>query len=139
MKQRQTFTTSQKREYAKNGDSFGLILPTTNTIAMQTYINQLSKHVKTGRHIALVVDNVGWHSSKQLKIPENITLIPLPPYSPELNPMEQVWKWIKHNYLSNIAFENYNDIVDKLAIAWNSFSEDSELVKSICTRQWMNM
>ena len=67
---------------AKTKDSFGLILPTTNTISMQTYIDQLSKHVKVGRQIALVIDNARWHTSKQLKVPENITLIPLPPYSP---------------------------------------------------------
>lgn len=124
---------------AKTGDSFGLILPTTNTIAMQTYIDQLSKHVKVGKHIALVIDNAGWHTSKQLKIPENITLIPLPPYSPELNPAEQIWEWMKHNYLSNICFDNYSDIVDKLVIAWNAFSEDVALVKSVCTREWMNV
>ena len=55
---------------------------------MQTYIDQLSKHLKVGRHIALVVDNASWHTSKKLKIPQNITFIPLPPYSPELNPAE---------------------------------------------------
>ena len=106
---------------------------------MQTYIDQLSKHVKVGRQIALVIDNARWHTSKQLKVPENITLIPLPPYSPELNPMEQVWQWMKHNHLSNICFESYDDIVDKLSIAWNAFSDNDTLVKSICSRQWMNV
>ena len=124
---------------ARSGDSFGLILPNTNTITMQIYIDQLSKHLKVGRHIALVVDNAGWHTSQKLKMPENITLIPLPPYSPELNPAEQIWEWMKHNYLSNLYFKNYNDIVDKLVIAWNAFSDDATLVKSICTREWMNV
>ncbi|WP_232310110.1 MULTISPECIES: IS630 family transposase [Francisella] len=122
---------------AKSRDSFGLILPTANTIAMQTYLNQLSNHIAAGRHIALVVDNAGWHTSKQLDIPKNITLIPLPPYSPELNPMEQVWEWMKNNYLSNICFDSYNDILEKLTIAWNHFSSNAELVKSICSRKWM--
>ena len=124
---------------AKTKDSFGLILPTTNTISIQTYIDKLSKHVKVGRQIALVIDNARWHTSKQLKVPENITLIPLPPYSPELNPMEQVLQWMKHNHLSNICFESYDDIVDKLSIAWNAFSDNDTLVKSICSRQWMNV
>jgi len=104
---------------------------------MQTYLNQLSNHIAAGRHIALVVDNAGWHTSKQLDIPKNITLIPLPPYSPELNPMEQVWEWMKNNYLSNICFDSYNDILEKLTIAWNHFSSNAELVKSICSRKWM--
>ena len=60
-------------------------------------------------------------------------------YSPELNPMEQVWQWMKHNHLSNICFESYDDIVDKLSIAWNAFSDNDTLVKSICSRQWMNV
>ena len=55
---------------ARSGDSFGLILPNTNTITMQIYIDQLSKHLKVGRHIALVVDNAGWHTSQKLKMPE---------------------------------------------------------------------
>jgi len=124
---------------SKTGDSFGLILPTTNTVAMQIYIDLLSTHINEDRHIALVIDNAGWHTSKQLEIPENITLIPLPPYSPELNPAEQIWEWMKHNYLSNMCFKNYDNIVDKLSIAWNAFSNDIELVKSICTRGWMNV
>ena len=104
---------------------------------MQTYLNQLSNHIAAGRHIALVVDNAGWHTSKQLDIQKNITLIPLPPYSPELNPMEQVWEWMKNNYLSNICFDSYNDILEKLTIAWNHFSSNAELVKSICSRKWI--
>lgn len=122
---------------AKTGESFGLILPSTNTFAMQAYMDQLSEHTDQSKHIALVVDNAGWHTSKQLNVPKNITLIPLPPYSPELNSMEQVWGWMKHNYLSNLCFDGYNDILDKLAIAWNAFSSNIELVKSICSRDWM--
>ncbi len=123
----------------KTGESFGLILPATNTDCMQVYLNALSKQIKKGRHIALIVDNAGWHKSKGLIIPQNITLIPLPPYSPELNPMEQVWKWMKHNFLSNICFDSYQDIIDKLAVAWNAFENDYDLVKSICQRDWFNI
>lgn len=121
------------------GDSFGLILPATNTDCMQTYLDALSEHIQKGRHVALIVDNAGWHTSKRLKIPKNITLIPLPPYSPELNPMEQVWQWMKHNYLSNICFDNYQNILDKLTQAWNAFANNIELVKSICQRNWFNV
>ncbi|MRN60413.1 hypothetical protein GJU89_15800 [Brucella sp. 09RB8918] len=89
-----------------------------------------------GRHVALIVDNAGWHTSRNLKIPENITLIPLPAYSPELNSMEQVWQWIKRHFLSNMCFKSYDEIVDKLQQAWNAFSNNTKLVKSICTRNW---
>lgn len=123
----------------KTGNSFGLILPSTNTVSMQTYLDGLSKHIQKGRHVALIVDNAGWHTSKSLNVPDNITLVPLPPYSPELNPMEQVWQWMKHNYLSNICFDKYENILDKLTQSWNAFAENSELVKSICQREWVNI
>ena len=76
---------------AATGESFGLILPYTNTETMKLYLSNFSAQIKLNRHVALVVDNDGWHTSKDLEIPDNITLIPLPPYAPELNAMEQVW------------------------------------------------
>ena len=76
--------------FATTGDSFGLILPKTNAQDMKVSLDLFSKHIKYGRHVALIVDNSRWHRSKDLKIAYNITLIPLPPYSPELNSMEQV-------------------------------------------------
>ena len=94
--------------------------------------------IESGKHCALVIDNAGWHTSKELLVPDNVTLIPLPPYSPELNPMEQVWEWIKQNHLSNLTFKNYEDIVDKLSIAWNDFSNNIDLVKSVCSRSWID-
>ena len=123
---------------AITGDSFGLILPKTNTQSMQIFLDGLSFHIEKDRHAGLIIDNAGWHTSKELKIPKNITLIPLPPYSPELNPMEQVWQWLKRKHLSNICFKNYDDIIDKLSVAWNSFADNPQLVKSICSRDWIN-
>jgi transposase len=122
--------------FATTGDSFGLILPNVSTQSMQIFLDDFSKHIKQGRHAAIIIDNAGWHTAKDLNIPHNITLIPLPPYSPELNSMEQVWQWMKDNFLSNITFENYEEILDKLEEAWNAFSNDIELVKSICYRSW---
>lgn len=122
---------------AKTGDAFGLILPYTNTEAMQLFLNELSCHVKENRHVALVIDNAGWHTTTDLIMPQNITLIPLPPYSPELNAVEQVWNWIKSHYLSNCNFKDYNDIVDNASFAWNEFAKQPDLVKSMCSRDWL--
>jgi transposase len=122
---------------AKTGEAFGLILPYTNTEAMQLFLDELSYNIKLGRHVALVMDNAGWHTANELKVPNNITLVPLPPYSPELNAVEQVWYWIKSHYLSNCNFTDYNDIVDKASFAWNSFTQKPDLVKSLCTREWL--
>ena len=104
---------------------------------MQLFLNELSLQVKDNRHIALIMDNAGWHTAKELSVPKNITLIPLPPYSPELNAVEQVWRWMKSHYLSNCNFKDYDDIVDKVCFAWNEFANQPELVKSMCSRDWL--
>jgi transposase len=122
---------------AKTGEAFGLVLPYTDTEGMQLFLDELSCHIKVGRHIALVIDNAGWHTTTGLAVPQNITLIPLPPYSPELNAVEQVWHWIKSHYLSNCNFKDYNDIVDKASFAWNEFVRQPDLVKSMCGRDWL--
>lgn len=120
------------------GQSFALILPYTNTESMNRFLAELSSEIEHGRHVALVIDNAGWHTAKELNVPSNITLIPLPPYSPELNAMEQIWQWIKSHFLSNQYYENYAAIVDKACHAWNELSKDTELVKSIMHRDWIN-
>lgn len=122
---------------AASGETFGLILPYTNTQAMQLFLNELSLQVDGNRHIALVMDNAGWHTAKNLLVPNNITLVPLPPYSPELNAIEQVWNWMKSHYLSNCNFKDYEDIVDQTCIAWNEFSKQPGLVRSMCSRDWL--
>jgi transposase len=122
---------------AKTGDTFGLVLPHTNVESMQVFLSEFSKQISTERHVALVIDNAGWHTARELIIPKNITLIPLPPYSPELNAMEQVWEWMKLNHLSNCNFQNYDEIVDKVCLAWNQFSQQNSLVKSLCSRDWL--
>jgi len=121
------------------GESFGLILPYANTSAMNTFLQDMSLCLSEGRHVGLIVDNAGWHRSNELSIPSNITLIPLPPYSPELNAMEQVWDWIKSHYLDNHSFKDYKSILDFASTGWNAFSDNTNLVKSICHRKWLKL
>ena len=113
------------------------VMPYTNTTTMQLYLCELSKHVPKGKHIALLMDNAGWHIAKELAVPKNITLVPLPSYAPELNTMEQVWQWIKQHYLSNCCYENYEDLVNKVCNAWNQFTQQLGLVQSLCFRDWI--
>ena len=108
-----------------------------NTGAMNLFLKELSSEVDPGRHIALIVDNAGWHKALQLIIPANITLIPLPPYAPELNAMEQVWEWMRNHHLSNQFYKDYDQIVVQACHAWNEFSHNCELVKSIMSREWL--
>jgi transposase len=104
---------------------------------MNRFLEELSLTILSGRHVALLTDNAGWHRAKELTIPCNITLIPLPPYAPELNAMEQIWQWIKNHFLSNQCYDTYEDIVTKACYAWNQLSENVDLVKSIMYRDWI--
>lgn len=106
---------------------------------MNLFLAELSNNAKPGRHIALIIDNAGWHKSTELIIPHNITFIPLPAYAPELNAMEQIWQWIKNTFLSHQHYLGYTQIVDKVTNVWNQFSKNVELVKSIITRDWINL
>lgn len=121
------------------GESCALVLPYANTESMNLFLEELSSRIKPDRHVALIVDNAGWHRAGKLIIPNNITLVPLPPYAPELNAMEQIWAWIKSHYLSNQCYEDYSAIVDQSCFAWNTLSQNLPLIKSIMSRDWINI
>ena len=76
-------------------NAFALILPDANGVGMQTFLEAFAKTITMDEHVALVLDGAGWHSGKALCVPHNITLVPLPPYSPELNPVERVWLYLR--------------------------------------------
>ena len=78
-------------------------MPYANTEAMQKHLEEISWVGAENAHAALLMDGAGWHKAKELKIPENITIITLPAYSPELNPVENIWQFLRQNYLSNRA------------------------------------
>ena len=94
----------------RSGDSVALLAPTVHTFVMNRHQGMISTHVGPGVHVVLVLDQAGWHRSKRLEVPGNITLLPLPPYSPELNPVERVWSWLKSHHLSNRVFDDSEDL-----------------------------
>ncbi len=106
---------------------------------MNEFVLELSSNIQAGKHAAVIIDNAGWHKSHELETPENIALILLPPYPPELNAVEQVWEWLRNHHFANQYYDNYQQIVDKACIAWNAFSKNIELVKSIMHRDWINL
>src|SRR3989440_603114 len=101
------------------GIAAGLVLPRCNTAAMALHLAEISRTVTPGAHAVLLLDQAGWHLSAKLDVPNNITLMPLPPKSPELNPVENIWQFIRDNWLSNRVFRSYDDIVDHCCFAWN--------------------
>jgi transposase len=121
------------------GAAAGLVLPYVNTKAMELHLAEIAKTVAPDAHALLILDGAGWHGAKGLDIPPNITLLKLPPYAPELNPMENGWQYLRANKLAITVFDSYADILDKCAEAWNFFANDPGRITSITERKWIEV
>jgi transposase len=120
----------------ERGAAAGLVLPTVNTQAMNAHLAEISRSVAPGAHAVLVLDGAGWHGSDALVVPDNLSLLTLPPYSPELNPVENVWHYLRANWLAISVFDSYDAILDACCTAWNRFANDPKTVTSITERSW---
>ena len=100
-------------------------MPWCDTDAMAAHLIEISAAVDPGAHAVLIVDQAGWHLTPKLAIPDNITVLALPPRSPELNPVENVWQFMRDNWLSNRIFKSYEDIVALCCQAWNNLIDVS--------------
>jgi hypothetical protein len=119
------------------GVGAAVITPAANTAAMNAHLAEISTQVMPGAQAVLLLDRAGWHQrGKRLCVPENLTLLDLPPYSPELNPMENVWAFLRANTLSALVWDNYDAIVDACVRAWHFLIGDPERIRSIGTREW---
>ena len=104
---------------------------------MALHLAEISRHVAPGAHAVVTLDRAGWHQTGgKLRVPDNISLLPLPPYAPELNPVEDIWQFLRQNQLSNRVFESYDAIVDACCKAWNALIDDPARITSIATRNW---
>lgn len=112
------------------------MLPYVNRQAMNLHLQEISRTVAPGAHAVLVLDGAGWHVSPDLEVPNNITLLPLPPYAPELNPIETVWEYLRANKLAIRVYDTYDAIVDACCEAWNSFVAVPDRIASITQRDW---
>jgi len=122
----------------ENGENYSLILPQVNTEAMNIFLENISEHYQNYR-IIMVMDKAGWHRSKNLKVSENIVLMFLPPYSPELNPVEHIWSYIrKTKEFNNNVFNSLNEVEDKLSKALFDINNDVKTIKSLCNFKWLN-
>ena len=125
------------------GIGAALVLPRADTQAMQLHLNEISKQVDTKARAVVLMDRAGWHSTGKLKIPKNLTIILLPPKSPELNPVENIWQYLRANYLSNRVFENYEAIVEAACEAaceaWNKLISQPQTITSIGMRDWAHV
>jgi DDE superfamily endonuclease len=120
------------------GKAAALIMPICNTAAMNHHLCEISRQVAADAHAVVILDGASWHKSHGLVVPSNITLLALPPYSPELNPVERIWHYLRRHWLANSVFRSLVDIMDACEMAWNRFATNNGLVRSLCAVAWVS-
>ena len=121
------------------------MLPRCNIEAMNLHLAEIALTVAPGAHAVVLLDQAGWHTSKKLTVPENITLMPLPPRCPELNPVrpkagqtevENAWQFMRDTWLSNRIFQSGEDLVGHCCEAWNKLIDRPWRIMSIGLQAW---
>ena len=121
------------------GATEALIAPWVNKEVMSEHLNLISKRTQVGRYAVVIMDGAGWHTDDIAKDIPNVSILKIPPYSPELNPIEQVWSWLRQHHLANRCFSGYDDIVEACSEAWRSFIDDTKRVRKMCSRSWASV
>jgi DDE superfamily endonuclease len=120
-----------------DGDSYSIIAPLCNTASMNELLHGLSEAYPQ-EDVVLFADNAGWHKSKELDRPANIRIELLPPYSPELNPAEHLWDYIREQKdFNNHIFESMDQLEDHLETVLKDLHHEKEYIQSLCTFNWM--
>jgi transposase len=109
-----------------------LITPHVNTDTMNAFLEQFSRELPPDVHAAMILDRAGWHVASALRIPENVTLVYLPPKSPELNPTENLWHYLRSHYWSNRRYKTWEDLKQAATAAWRKVCLRPGLIKSVC-------
>ena len=112
------------------GDSVALQAPHVNTATMSVFLKMLSDELGPRDHAVLIMDQAGWHKAKKLVVPDEVTILYLPPYSPELNPVERLWAYLRSHYLSNRVYDDYDHLLAAGAEAWQKLTPDR--LRSVC-------
>ena len=127
------------------GVGAGLVLPAANAAMINLHLagdrrstrGQISSPVSAGAQAVVIMDGAGWHQTGgELRLPANITPLPLPPDAPELNPVENVWALLRSNTLANRIYDTYDAILDACADAWNGLTSQPEQITAIASRPW---
>jgi transposase len=112
------------------GASAALLAPNADTGTMNAFLAILGAERKPGERFVLIMDGAGWHKSKGLALPDGVTVLMLPPYSPELNPVENLWHYVRSHYLSNRAYADYDALLAAGTDAYRRLTP--EVIKSVC-------
>jgi hypothetical protein len=120
----------------ERGIGAAVVMPEVNIEAMNEHLAVISGAVTPGAIAVVVLDGAGWHASPRLRVPDNIALLPLPPYAPELNGAENIWEYLRGNKLSHCVWENYDAIVDACCDAWNWLMDMPNVLRTIAGREY---
>jgi transposase len=112
------------------GESAALVAPHVNTGTMNAFLQILDRERKDEEHFVLIMDQAGWHKSRELKLPDGITVLLLPPYSPELNPVENLWHYLRSHYLSNRSYDDYDALLAAGTDAYRKLTP--QVIQSVC-------
>ena len=112
------------------GESVALLAPNVDTGTMNAFLGMIAAALGPLEHAVLILDQAGWHRSKALEVPDNVTCLLLPPYSPELNPVENLWHYLRSHHLSNRAYDDYDHLIDAGGEAWRRLTP--EVIRSVC-------
>ena len=113
------------------------MLPEATTTTMRLFLAEFATSLPPDTHAVLVLDGAGWHGARALAVPANVTLVHLPPYSPELNPVERVRLYLRERFLSLRVFVDYRAIVDACCAAWNRLVAEPGRLRSLCDQPWI--
>ncbi len=122
--QRYTWTHLFAAARPATGEAFALVLPQVSTAAMSEFLARFAAALAEDEHAVMVADRAGWHTARRLVVPSNVTLVWLPPYSPQLNPVERLWLFLRERHLSHRLLDDYDAIVDALCRAWNALTPE---------------
>ena len=112
-------------------EAFALALPEATAASMAVFLERFARELGPGVHAALVLDRAGWHVARRLAVPANVTLVPLPAYSPELNPVERVWLYLRERFLSHRVLDGYPAVLDATCRAWNALTAETGRLASL--------
>ena len=119
------------------GQSVGMISPHIDAKIVSIFLQEMSRQIERNVHIVLIWDRAGFHSPHAVQVPENITLMPLPPYSPELNPTENLWHYLRGHYWSNREYEDWGALNDAVCSAWQETCLNPEKIRTICNAPYL--
>jgi len=122
---------------AETGQAEAILAPNLNTDVMNAFLQEFSRALDPDVHAVLIWDGAGFHRGGKLRVPSNVSLVELPPYSPQLNPIENLWHYLRSHYWSNRGYADYEALMNAAIDDWRKAALLPELMKSVCLTHYL--